>query len=264
MHLQRIEKIKVLAYSVDKRINIFDGFVPKATEGYKGEVLFWRYIVNIYGLFADCDQVQIKRKQSMFELMKRYGLITNDDYHQVNEFWNGVSDLRKWFCHNTNQELYFQSLRLDKVKKYILRAYIISTEKPLTPDEIQAKDWSIMTSDIQRKYDEYLSILEKGLTEWKSSSDKEELIDDWCKLLAKALFLDKELIQNILVERARYEIMNHRLNIKPIDLGRALFEQLNGLGYSSKNIEDILKDDSIIRSNKKIVYESLGRLEFQI
>lgn len=67
-----------------------------------------------------------------------------------------------------------------------------------------------------------------------------------------------------MVERARYEIMNHRLNIKPIDLGRALFEQLNGLGYSFKNIEDILKDDSIIRSNKKIVYESLGRLEFQI
>ena len=48
MHNQKIREIKKIAQDVDFRINLFEGYTPKKIDGYKGEVLFWRQIVNIY------------------------------------------------------------------------------------------------------------------------------------------------------------------------------------------------------------------------
>lgn len=72
MKKQKIKKIRKLAHSIDSRINLFEGLVSKETSTYKGELLFWRQIVNMYGLFADCDRVQVKEKHNLIELMKRY------------------------------------------------------------------------------------------------------------------------------------------------------------------------------------------------
>ena len=60
MKKQKIKKIRKLAHSIDSRINLFEGLVSKETSTYKGELLFWRQIVNMYGLFAECDRVQVK------------------------------------------------------------------------------------------------------------------------------------------------------------------------------------------------------------
>ena len=52
MKKQKIKKIRKLAHSIDSRINLFEGLVSKETSTYKGELLFWRQIVNMYGLFG--------------------------------------------------------------------------------------------------------------------------------------------------------------------------------------------------------------------
>lgn len=78
MKKQKIKKIRKLAHSIDSRINLFEGLVSKETSTYKGELLFWRQIVNMYGLFADCDRVQVKEKHNLIELMKRYNLLNGD------------------------------------------------------------------------------------------------------------------------------------------------------------------------------------------
>ena len=72
MQEQKIKEIRKLAHSIDIRINLFEGFTPKKTDIYNGEILFWRYIINIYGLFADCIRALIKNNTFFIDLIYKY------------------------------------------------------------------------------------------------------------------------------------------------------------------------------------------------
>lgn len=111
MYNQKVEDIKRLAHDIDVRINLFESYSPKVTESYRGEMLFWRQTMNLYGLFADCDRVQLKESKNLIDLMSRYSLIESEDYDNARLFWSDVSDVRKWFCHNNEDSLYYASVR---------------------------------------------------------------------------------------------------------------------------------------------------------
>lgn len=263
MQNKKIEDIIRLAHSIDVRINLFEGFSPKKTETYKGQLLFWRYIVNIYGLFSDCDRVQLKDKPGLLELMKRYSLITNDEFSQVSQFWNDVSELRKWFCHNNDEVTYYALIRQNKLENYLQKVFLLTTDKAKHLDQVKDKDWNILIFDIERRFRDYLQILEKGLECWKISEYKNELMNEWMLLFSRALFCDKELIQNVVANIAQYEIQNNGLNVRTSKLAKSLFEQLQVNGYSAENIKNILQNDNCkIRSNIEIIYESLRPIKF--
>lgn len=258
MHNQKIKKIKRLAHNVDVRINLFEGYSPKETEPYKGELLFWRQVVNLYGLFADCDRVQVKEKRNLIELMNRYSLIERADYDMAVRFWDDISELRKWFCHNNDDSLYYANSRQKKIKNYLDGAFILSTNKPEKIEDIQQKDWNILTYDLDRRFEEYLDILKKGLSSWKESEYASDLANEWISIFAKALFSDKELIQNVLADIATYEKMNQVYNVPVSALANSYFKQLNAGGFSEKDIEDELRmKTNLIRTNRDIVSESI-------
>ena len=262
MQKQKIQEIKKLAHTIDSRINLFEGYTPKKTDSYKGEALFWRQIVTLYGLFADCDRSQVKEKNNLLELMLRYNLIERADYDAAIKFWSDVSELRKWFCHNNDATLFYPKNRQKKIKNYLNAAFLIASNKPEIIDDIQPKEWSILTSDLDRRFQEYLDNLKKGLMAWKSSEDAEDLIDEWISILAKSLFSDKELIQNVLADIAEYEKINHNIyNFTVAQLGNSYFEKLEELNFSAKNIEDELKRNySAIRTNYEILSDSIRKI----
>ena len=131
MKKQKIKKIRKLAHSIDSRINLFEGLVSKETSTYKGELLFWRQIVNMYGLFADCDRVQVKEKHNLIELMKRYNLLNGDEYEFIRSFWNDVAELRKWFCHNNDDTLYYHAIRKSKIEWVKIQSKALFSDKEL-------------------------------------------------------------------------------------------------------------------------------------
>lgn len=259
MQNQTIQEIKKLAHNVDVRINLFEGYSPKETKSYKDELLFWRKVVNLYGLFADCDRVQIKEKKNLIDLMNRYSLIKKKDYNMAMQFWNDVSELRKWFCHNNNDSLYYAALRKRKIRKYLDSAFIISTNKPERIEDIQQKDWSILIFDLDRRFEEYLNILKNGLIAWENSEYASELADEWVSIFAKALFFDKELIQNVLADIAMYEKKNQNIyNMSVSVLTNSYVKKLEEGGFSVKEIEDELKQNSVsVRTNRDIIMESI-------
>lgn len=162
MQTQKINEIINLAHKVDPRINLFEGYSPKETDIYKGELLFWRQVVTLYGIFADCDRVQLKEKNNLIELMFRYQLISKDDYKAAIKFWDDVSELRKWFCHNNDISLYYARKRHKKIKSYLKNVFLIASNKPEKFEDIQPKDWNILTSDLSRRFQEYLDCLKSG------------------------------------------------------------------------------------------------------
>ena len=206
---QKIREIIDLAHSIDKRINLFSGYEPKKLTSYKGELLFWRQVVSLYGLFSDCDRVQIKEQNNLFDLMNRYLLIERKEYSFVKGFWNDISYLRKWLCHNNNMELFYCSEKHQKIKDYLNNAFALSSVKPTSIEEIQRDDWNMLQFNIDSRYNEYLQILKKGLMQWNKSDDKEEINNQWIEIFAEALFNDKELISNIIAEIAQFEKINN-------------------------------------------------------
>ena len=258
MQNQKIQEIRKIAHEIDCRINLFEGYMPKETETYKGELLFWRQVVNLYGLFADCDRVQVKEKNNMLDLMKRYSLIERVDYEMAKGFWNDVSEIRKWFCHNNDIALYYSGIRVRKIKDYLNRAFVLSSDKPEKIEDIVQKDWNILTSDLERRFDEYLNIIKKGLLSWKVSNDSADLMDEWIEIFANALFSDKELIQNVLADIASFEKMNQGINGSVPSLANLYYKQLETGGFSEKDIEVVLKQNvGFIRTNKDVVLESI-------
>lgn len=259
MKEQKIEKIKKLAHSIDSRINLFEGLASKATLTYKGELLFWRQIVTLYGLFADCDRVQVKEKHNLIELMKRYNLMDIKEYHFIKNFWNDVSELRKWFCHNNDDTLYYPTLRKSKIEKYLGQAFILTTNKPTTMDMVQENDWTVLNFNIENRFNEYLNIMEKAFVLWETSPDKEDLISEWIEIQSKALFSDKELIRNVLAEIAKYEILNQGLrNTTLTNMATMYYRQLELGGYSQKDIADEMERGAILkRTNKEIIQDSI-------
>lgn len=259
MQNQTIQEIKRLAHSVDVRINLFEGYSPKETKSYKGEMLFWRQVVNLYGLFADCDRVQIKEKKNLFDLMNRYSLIERADYNMALQFWHDISELRKWFCHNNDYSLYYVDSRQKKIRRYLDNAFIILSNKPERIEDIQHKDWGILTYDLDRRFEEYLDILKKGLIAWDESEYASDLADEWVSIFASALFSDKELIQNVLADIAIYTRKIQTIYNMPVTvLTNSYIKQLDAGGFSAKEIEDELKQNSVlVRTNKKIILESI-------
>ena len=259
MKEQKIQKIRKLAHSIDPRINLFEGFISKETSKYKGELLFWRQIVNIYGLFADCDRVQVKEKRNLIELMKCFNLLDRDEYKNIKNFWNDVSELRKWFCHNNDDTLYYPAMRKSKIEKYLDQVIVLATNKPATIDSLQQKEWDFLNFNINSRFDEYLNLMEKAFILWKKSPDKEELISEWVEIQSKALFSDKELIKNVLAEIAKYEILNQGLrNTTLADMVRVYYNQLENGGYSQKDIADEMERGATLkRTNKEIIQDSI-------
>ena len=202
--------------------------------------------------------MQIKEKKNLIDLMKRYSLIKKSDCDAANVFWNDVSEIRKWFCHNNDDSLYYSSIRKNRIEKYLDKTFTLATEKPKMIDCIQPKEWDILTYDIERRFGEYLDILQKGMAEWKNSEYIEELSNEWVIIFSKALFSDKELIQNVVADIARYEVINQGIQMKIPALARSYYSQIESGGYSEKNIEYILTEVMTSKiSNREIIAESI-------
>lgn len=255
MNTKRISEIQNNAKKIDCRINLFEGFCPKRTENSSGEGLFWRNVVNIYGLLADCDSIQIKIKQNLFLLMYKYSFITEDELRFVKKFWTNISALRKCFCHNTNVSLYYQKKNLEQVDKFLNDAFILSTQKPKTIDEIESKHWSLVNDDIDRKFDEYLNIMNGGFLKWDKFYDKVMVVDEWIDMVSEALFKDTELVSNIKADLAEYNIRNDRLDTTVKLYIPIINGALEKNGFSYQDIKTFLKGLKNSMSNRDILLE---------
>lgn len=254
----RIATIQKKAHDIDVRINLFDGYLPKEIVG-KGEAQFWRLVSNIYGLFADCDRVQVHEKKNLIELMFRYDLIERQGYEAVFKFWNDVSDLRKWFCHNNDASLYYPQLRNKRIQDFLNRAFSLASDKPTELEAVKPKDWDALSFYLGMRFDEYYKLLENGLIAWKESDDISELVDEWIVIQASALFSNKELIRNVLAEIADYNRINNGIrNMSTVQLANVYFYQLESGGFSENDfIEEMKNNKTAIRSNKEIVIDAI-------
>lgn len=256
-----IKNIRDLAHRIDVRINLFEGYEPKKTTGYKQELLFWRKVTNLYGLFVDCDRVQIKEKENLIGLMYKYSLIENGENESAKQFWKDVSDLRKWFCHNNNGELYYSKTKEKSIRKYLNKVFLCSSDKPEGLEQMQTKGWDLLNADLDRRFSEYLGTLENGLKAWQNYAEKEKMIGDWNRLFAKALFADKELIRNVLSDIAEYKKINTNNKMSVSALTNWHERNLNQKGYSEANILKVLIDIKNKKSNKEIIYESICQID---
>ena len=254
-------EIQSKAREIDPSIILFEGYSPKNTDNIKGEILFWRKIVSIYGLFADCDRFQIKKKDSnLFELMCRYDLISAEEYETVLRFWNDISAIRKWFCHNNDISLYYQKRNAIYVEKFLDKAYAIASDKPKTIDEIKPGDWSIVNGNIDRRIAEYIAILQKGLDNWSNSVDKEEIIGKWKELLAKSLFEDEELISNIIIEIAKYEMLDLGItNISVPSYEKTIRSRLEQSMFSVDSVMDAINSISKTITKKELLFLAIRK-----
>ena len=259
MQTQKINEIKKLAHKIDRRINLFEGYFPKETEDYTGELLFWRQVVTLYGTFADCDRSQLKEKNNLMKLMFRFQLIERVDYEAAIKFWEDVSELRKWFCHNNDVSLFYARKRQNKIKNYLNTVFLFASQKPEKFEDMQSKDWDILTSDLDRRFQEYLDCLKTGLIAWSTSDESGKLIDNWICILANGLFSDKELIRNILADIATYNKKDQNIICMSVSqLSNSYFKQLESDNFSSDVIEkELRREASIIRTNREILSESI-------
>ncbi len=263
---ERIEQIKALAHKINGSINLFQGYFPKATVSKNGENLFWREVVSIYGLLCDCDRVQIKTKNNLFSLFYEHSLIEKKQYDDVKGFFNDISNLRGWFCHNNNLKMYFSQKRAKEIRRFISNAFMISTRKPSGIDDISDKDWQLMIFYIKAEYDNYLDVLEQGLKNWGKSSEKEQIDDEWYVIFAEALFDDMQLRDNVLANICQYQILDQGLEVRNIGAVLAGYkQQLKDAGYSVGDIKGVVqrcKEHAL--SSEEIIMKSIERIELQI
>ena len=263
---KRIEQIKALAHKINGSVNLFQGYCPKAIANKNGEILFWRKVVSIYGLFCDCDRVQIKTKNNLFSLFYDYSLIDNKQYKDVIGFFNDISNLRGWFCHNSNPKLYFAQKKEKEIKRLINNALTISSRKPDGIENISDEEWKLMIFYIQTRYNNYLDVLQQGLENWKNSSEKEQINDKWYVIFAEALFEDLELRDNVLANICQYQMLNQGLQVRGIGTILAGYRhQLKDANYSVEDIKRVVegcKEHSL--SSEEIIMKSIERIELQI
>lgn len=263
---KRIEQIRALAHKINGSVNLFEGYCPKEIVNKKGENLFWRKVVNIYGLLCDCDRVQIKAKNNLFSLFYDYSLIDYKQYNDVKDFFNDISNLRGWFCHNSNPKLYFAQKKEKEIKRLINNALIISSQKPDGIEDMSDEEWKLMIFYIQSRYNNYLDVLQQGLENWKNSSEKEQIEDKWYVIFAETLFEDLELRDNVLANICQYQILNQGLHVKGIGTILAGYrQQLKDADYSVEDIKRVVqrcKEQSL--SSEEIIMKSIERIELQI
>ena len=263
---ERIEQIRTLAHKVNGSVNLFQGYCPKAAVNRKGENLFWRKVVSIYGLFCDCDRVQIKAKHNLFSLFYEYALIDRKQYGNVKSFFHDISDLRGWFCHNNDSELYFAQKREKAIERLIGSAFTISSGKPRGIDDITDKDWPLMFFYIQAGFENYLDVLEQGLRNWGNSSEKEQIDTEWYKIFSEALFDDRELRNNVLANICQYQMLEQGLEVSNIGAVLAGYDQqLTDADYSVEDIEKVVQGcKEHILSSEEIIMKSLERIKLHI
>lgn len=135
---------------------------------------------------------------------------------------------------------------------------MISTNKPEKIEDIQQKDWEILTFNLDSRFQQYLDVLKKGLLAWNNTEFKSDLLDEWITIYAKSLYTDKELIQNVLANIAAYEKLNQGIsNVKVSDLANSYFKNLESSDFSEKDIEEELKRNNSRRSNQEIILECI-------
>lgn len=263
---KKISDIRKLAHTINKSLNIFEGYIPKSTDNKNGEVLFWREIVNVYGIFFDCDRTQLKEKNNLFNLFLKFSLINEEEKNCVYKFYKDISDLRGWFCHNNNIDLYFPEQKKNSIIKIISNVFSLKTNKPYSLEDITDKDWLIMNCHIHNRFDEYLIILSNALENWKNSPDKQIIDHEWCTIFSSALFKDQELKNNVLAELYKYQLIDRGKKIENISGGIAYFNQiLTNEKYSEEDILAVLKqiNEKSISSNR-IILLSMKRFQLEI
>lgn len=243
---EEVREIKELTNKIDHRINIFEGFYPKSLVNCSGEILYWKEIVSLYGLFVDCDRVQIKETNNLFDLLKRYSYITETEYENVRLLFRDISDARSWFCHNNNDKMNYVSQNNGRIKKYLSKSLPISSRIPNDFDDFsETSDWKTLADEIYRRYGEYLQILKGGLNGWYSSSEskKELLISDWIDCFSGALYNDGNLIENALADIALLRCVNPVLKGKEQQMVMSYREFLktNISGREVFDVQDIKK-----------------------
>lgn len=266
MENKKIDDIKKLAHSINKSLNIFEGYIPKKTDDKIGEALFWREIVNVYGIFSDCDRTQIKERENLFNLFLEFSLIDAEKKGTVFRFYKDISDLRGWFCHNNNIDLYFPEQKKNSITKLINNVFSLSSNKPNSLEDISEKDWQIMNFCIHARFTEYLDILFEALQNWKNSPNKEIIDQQWCIIFSRALYRDQELINNVLAELYKYQLVDKGKRIENISGGVAYFKQILTDGeYSEEDILLVVKqiNEKSISSNV-IIIQSLERFQLEL
>lgn len=193
-------------------------------------------------------------------LREKRGTVHEERYFNKGDvaFWNDISELRKWFCHNNDPSLFYASNRAQKICDFLNSAFVLASNKPTRIEEISNKDWNILSFNIDNRFKTYLEVLRNGLLTWKDSIYRDDLLDEWILILADALFSDKELIQNVLADIAAYEKINQKItNMTVFQLVSAYNKQLEHSNFSAADIEVELRNNVSERSNKDIVFASI-------
>lgn len=237
--MDKIDGIVETVHRICKSLNLFERYMPKETEGKTQEALFWRDVVNMYGLFCDCDRIQIKEKENLFGLFEKYSLINKRQYQIFKEFYGIISALRAWFCHNYDQERYYTH-RTEETLQQFLKDVAASGEIPSDPEGM---DWTVADDYIRKRFDEYLDMLADVLKKIEVSACREQIKDEWCELYAKALFNDRELLNNVLAENYEYYCKDSGITMRR--LGEKIQKMRQGLeenGYSYIDIHKTIID----------------------
>lgn len=150
-------------------------------------------------------------------------------------------------------------MRERKIENYLDKAFILASNKPKKLEDIHQKDWKILNFNIDSRFDEYFRIMKKELMLWSESDWKSDLIDEWIEIQSKALFSNKELIQNVLVDIAVYNILNQgMINIIGPRLANSYCKQLESGEFSEKEIaNELRKYPKLKRTNKEIIQCSI-------
>lgn len=258
-----IENIKKIALKIDESLILFDGYLPKEYMSDDCTHMFWTNIVNWYGVFADCDNFQIKVKNSMFDLLERWRLISKDEKKEVLFFWSDISLLRKWFCHNNNQNLYYPMKQKQRLDDSIRHIFHLQTNGPNCIEELELDDWKYLLFYFESRFDNYLQILESALLKWENTSDKDKILSEWKEIYSQALYSNKELLSNVLAQKAQYYKIENSVRASVESISKRFEIQLKSFNYSNKQIESVMNEDLGFSSAEEIIFESLEEFEFE-
>ncbi len=258
---KKIVEIVEAVHRLCKSLNLFERYLPKNTEGKTGEALFWRDVVNIYGLFCDCDRIQIKEKESLFGLFEKYALINRREHQSIRDFYGMISALRAWFCHNCDQERYYAQKRATVLQRF-LREITTSGDVPSDPEGM---DWTSADAYIRRRFEEYLDLLADVMRKIESAANRNQIRDQWCILYAKALFHDGELLSNVLAEDCEYHCVDLGIPLRRVgDKLQKMRQELAEKGYSYTDIhKSIINNAGREISASEIVRDSIRQYNLE-